>query len=633
MFFNPIYKHNPHFVSSSEYSGEWREKPRRKMDESWRMRMGLTPGLPRRRSMEDRSSSRTRRSIFAGAAEPEALDPDDFADVFGGPPRSLLAHKFSRSNSFYEEIFRPPEFAFPAPTKGGRSLPVFRIPAKNEAFYSDIFGSDDERRSRQRSGPQSKAKSKSNSSSALSSEELSPLRPAIGDDVALSAFASKLSSLMGILRLLSDCYRPINVPCRWNSTTMMPGEHPVKQGGALFSCNNQSFEIHYQENEYKENFKSSHFGFSRRVSSPETISLESNSYQSMKASADDWELSSPFSAVSGLCQEPEAKSLVHDHMLPELVIEQDDDEVMSSYVIEVNSNFREESCGTADIDEAIAWAKEKFQSRNSDEESSLRNEDNEQTTGVEGRSDAGESHDDGIGKASSKVQTETEKLDRDIRLWSSGKETDIRLLLSTLHHILWPESGWYAVPLPNLIESSQVKKAYQKARLCLHPDKLQQRGATLLQKYVAEKAFSILQVKQSWLELVFDTRCEQSWALIDNPPEALFWDFEFMQDKVKNWDEISFDVRGEDFGAHAKDSGQVLFLKAHGEKEGDDGVNGLQGSSAKIRVLGQCFTCINTHYLKAENFLFEFKGEFGLGWGIKGVALKDTFGFRCHMKD
>ncbi|XP_020204503.1 uncharacterized protein LOC109789873 isoform X2 [Cajanus cajan] len=449
------------------------------MDESWRMRMGPSPGLPRRRSMEDR----TRRSIFAAAAEPEALDPDDFADVFGGPPRSLLAHKFSRSSSFYEEIFRPPEFASPAAAKGGRSLPVFRIPAKSEAFYSDIFGSDEERRSRERSGPQSKAKSKSNSSSALSSEELSPLRPMTGDDVALSNFASKLS----------DCYRPINVPCRWNSCTMMPGEHPIKQGGAFFPCNSQSFEIQYQDNEYKESFKSSHLGFSRRVSSPETISLESNSYQSMKVSADDWELSSPFSAVSGLCQEPEAKSSVHDHMLPELVMEQDDDdEVMSSYVIEVNSNFREESCGTADIDEAIAWAKEKFQSRNSDEESSLRNEGSEQTTGVGGRSDAGECHGDGIRKVISS-KTETEKLDRDIRLWSSGKETDIRLLLSTLHHILWPESGWYAVPLTNLLESSQVKKAYQKARLCLHPDKLQQRGATLLQKYVAEKAFSILQ--------------------------------------------------------------------------------------------------------------------------------------------
>jgi hypothetical protein len=153
------------------------------------MRMGMAPSLPRRRSVEDTSS---RRSLFGHAGS--TLDADDFADVFGGPPRSVLQRKFSgdfsNSNCFYEEIFRKPEFVTPA-TSGGRSLPAFRIPARSEGFYSDIFGSDDDRRrSRERSRPTSKAKS--NSSSALSSEELSPLRPVIGDDVALSSFASKL---------------------------------------------------------------------------------------------------------------------------------------------------------------------------------------------------------------------------------------------------------------------------------------------------------------------------------------------------------------------------------------------------------------------------------------------------------
>lgn len=173
------------------------------MDESWKMRMGLTSGLPRRRSMEDRSSSHTRRAIFAASfdsndfadgnvSEMETMDTNDFSDVFGGPPRSLLAHKFSRSNSFYEEIFQQPSFASPLLPKGGRSLPVFRIPAKDDVFYSDIFGSEDDRGSRDRSGSHSKAKSKSNSSSALSSEELSPLRRVFGDDVALSTFSSKL---------------------------------------------------------------------------------------------------------------------------------------------------------------------------------------------------------------------------------------------------------------------------------------------------------------------------------------------------------------------------------------------------------------------------------------------------------
>ncbi|XP_024156650.1 auxilin-related protein 2-like [Rosa chinensis] len=96
-------------------------------------------------------------------------------------------------------------------------------------------------------------------------------------------------------------------------------------------------------------------------------------------------------------------------------------------------------------------------------------------------------------KQHSEKDMELEFLDEDIRLWSAGKELNIRMLLSTLHQILWPNSGWYTIPLTSLLESSQVKKAYQKARLCLHPDKLQQRSATPAQKYVAEKAFSILQ--------------------------------------------------------------------------------------------------------------------------------------------
>jgi hypothetical protein len=67
-------------------------------------------------------------------------------------------------------------------------------------------------------------------------------------------------------------------------------------------------------------------------------------------------------------------------------------------------------------------------------------------------------------------------------------------LLSTLQYVLWPESGWKPVPLVDIIEGAAVKKAYQKALLCLHPDKLQQRGAAMHQKYIAEKVFDILQV-------------------------------------------------------------------------------------------------------------------------------------------
>ncbi|XP_057419087.1 uncharacterized protein LOC130713330 [Lotus japonicus] len=189
---------------------------------------------------------------------------------------------------------------------------------------------------------------------------------------------------MGILRAFSHCYRPINVQWRWNSSTMMPEEYPSKQRVPYFPCNAEAFEIQYQDNEYKANFKSPHLGFSRRVPSPESISVYSNSYRGLNSFVDDWELNSPISVASSLCQEPEANCSVHDHALPEQIVEQDDDddeeeEIMSSYVIEVNSSLRREDCEPSCIDEAIAWAKEKFQSGSCDEESSMRIVGSEQT--------------------------------------------------------------------------------------------------------------------------------------------------------------------------------------------------------------------------------------------------------------
>ncbi|KAA8537658.1 hypothetical protein F0562_027266 [Nyssa sinensis] len=87
-------------------------------------------------------------------------------------------------------------------------------------------------------------------------------------------------------------------------------------------------------------------------------------------------------------------------------------------------------------------------------------------------------------------------LDVKIRKWSYGKEGNIRSLLSTLQYVLWPESGWKPVPLADIIEGSAVKRAYQKALLYLHPDKLQQKCAASHQKYIAEKVFAILQ--EAW---------------------------------------------------------------------------------------------------------------------------------------
>ncbi|RRT67416.1 hypothetical protein B296_00037855 [Ensete ventricosum] len=55
-------------------------------------------------------------------------------------------------------------------------------------------------------------------------------------------------------------------------------------------------------------------------------------------------------------------------------------------------------------------------------------------------------------------------------------------------------TGWQPIQLTDVITSSAVKKAYRRATLCVHPDKLQQRGASIQQKYICEKVFDLLKV-------------------------------------------------------------------------------------------------------------------------------------------
>ncbi|XP_051149946.1 auxilin-like protein 1 [Andrographis paniculata] len=89
-----------------------------------------------------------------------------------------------------------------------------------------------------------------------------------------------------------------------------------------------------------------------------------------------------------------------------------------------------------------------------------------------------------------------ETLDAEIKRWATGKEGNLRALLSTLQYILGPDSGWQPTSLTEIITTAAVKKAYRKATLCVHPDKLQQRGATIQQKYICEKVFDLL--KAAW---------------------------------------------------------------------------------------------------------------------------------------
>ncbi|CAO2823377.1 unnamed protein product [Amaranthus hypochondriacus] len=166
------------------------------MDESWRKRMGI--------------------SATGSTSRDRALEPQDFDDVFGGPPRSVLSRKlsadFSGNDWFYNEIFKEPESESPV-IISGRRLPGYIIP--------------DRRKSKSRhtkSKSMSISRSKSTCSSVMSFDELNELNNfgsaiVIGDneDVALSSFTSRL--------------RPINVPSRWTTPSIleMPKSNQNKQ--------------------------------------------------------------------------------------------------------------------------------------------------------------------------------------------------------------------------------------------------------------------------------------------------------------------------------------------------------------------------------------------------------------------
>ncbi|XP_017880084.1 cyclin-G-associated kinase [Ceratina calcarata] len=56
--------------------------------------------------------------------------------------------------------------------------------------------------------------------------------------------------------------------------------------------------------------------------------------------------------------------------------------------------------------------------------------------------------------------------------WTEGKKGNLRALLCSMHTVLWPEADrWQRVEMHQLVSAADVKKAYRKACLAVHPDK------------------------------------------------------------------------------------------------------------------------------------------------------------------
>ena len=65
-----------------------------------------------------------------------------------------------------------------------------------------------------------------------------------------------------------------------------------------------------------------------------------------------------------------------------------------------------------------------------------------------------------------------DSVDGKVNAWQTGKESNLRALLSSLDLILWPEAGWKKVNMSELVVVTRVKIIYMKAIAKVHPDKV-----------------------------------------------------------------------------------------------------------------------------------------------------------------
>ncbi|EDV92666.1 cyclin-G-associated kinase [Drosophila grimshawi] len=55
--------------------------------------------------------------------------------------------------------------------------------------------------------------------------------------------------------------------------------------------------------------------------------------------------------------------------------------------------------------------------------------------------------------------------------WTDGKKNNIRALLCSMHTVLWENAKWKRCEMSTMVTPAEVKKAYRRACLAVHPDK------------------------------------------------------------------------------------------------------------------------------------------------------------------
>ncbi|XP_049959498.1 cyclin-G-associated kinase isoform X1 [Schistocerca serialis cubense] len=90
--------------------------------------------------------------------------------------------------------------------------------------------------------------------------------------------------------------------------------------------------------------------------------------------------------------------------------------------------------------------------------------------------------------------------------WTEGKTHNIRALLCSMHTVLWEDTKWNKVEMHQLVTAADVKKAYRRACLAVHPDK--QTGTP--NEKIAKLIF--MELNNAWSEFENDASQQHMFA-------------------------------------------------------------------------------------------------------------------------
>jgi hypothetical protein len=76
-----------------------------------------------------------------------------------------------------------------------------------------------------------------------------------------------------------------------------------------------------------------------------------------------------------------------------------------------------------------------------------------------------------------------------LEAWTRVGKGNIRLYLTSVQDVLWEGHTWKPIGMTDLVAPDQVKRAWKRVLVNIHPDKVQQKGGTAAQRLVADKVF------------------------------------------------------------------------------------------------------------------------------------------------